>query len=140
MCKTEGGSTSDRLTAIERGISCQDISRTLQLALSNQRLGYFTKDGKQYQVIGQVERKNRDDPNDLNNIFVRNNKGQAISLINLLNISEDVTLPSLYHFNLFRSATIPAGLADYNTVCDVLNDIKAIANIVLDEFVLQSRD
>ena len=125
--------TIDRLKASELGVSVQAISRTLQLALSNQRLGYFTKDGKQYQVIGQVERKNRDDPGDLKNIFVTNNSGQAISLVNLLEISEDVTPPTLYHFNRFRSATISSGLAEGKTVGDGIKEIQAIADGVLDE-------
>ena len=125
--------TIDRLKASELGVSVQAISRTLQLALSNQRLGYFTKDGKQYQVIGQVERKNRDDPGDLKNIFATNNSGQAISLVNLLEISEDVTPPTLYHFNRFRSATISSGLAEGKTVGDGIKEIQAIADSVLDE-------
>ena len=125
--------TIDRLKGSELGVSVQDISQTLQLALSNQRMGYFTKDGKQYQVIGQVERINRDDPGDLENIYVTNNKGQSIALINLLNISEDVTPPTLYHFNRFRSATISSGLADGKTIGDGINEIRAIADSVLDE-------
>ena len=125
--------TIDRLKASELGVSVQDISQTLQLALSNQRMGYFTKEGKQYQVIGQVARINRDDPNDLENIYVTNNKGQSIALINLLNISEDVTPPTLYHFNRFRSATISAGLAEGKTIGDGINEIKAISDSVLDE-------
>ncbi len=125
--------TIDRLKASELGVSVQDISQTLQLALSNQRMGYFTKDGKQYQVIGQVERINRDDPGDLENIYVTNNKGQSIALINLLNISEDVTPPTLYHFNRFRSATISSGLADGKTIGDGINEIRAIADSVLDD-------
>jgi len=122
----------DRLKASELGVSVQDISQTLQLALSNQRLGYFTKEGKQYSVLGQVERIDRDDPNDLKTIFVTNIRGESISLINLLNISEDVTPPTLYHFNRYRSATISSGLADGKTVGDGIKEIQAIADSVLD--------
>lgn len=96
-------------------------------------MGYFTKDGKQYSVLGQVERVNRDDPNDLKIIYVTNNKGQSISLINLLDISEDVTPPTLYHFNRYRSATISSGLADGKTVGDGIKEIQAIADTVLDD-------
>src|SRR5258708_11050026 len=49
----------NRLKATQLGISVQAISETLQLAYSNLRFGYFTKDGKQYQVIGQVAREDR---------------------------------------------------------------------------------
>lgn len=123
----------DRLKASELGVSVVDISQTLQLALSNQRMGYFTKNGKQYQVLGQVERINRDDPGDLKNIYVTNTRGQAISLINLLNISEDVTPPTLYHFNRYRSATISSGLAEGKTVGDGIKAVQSIADSVLDD-------
>jgi multidrug efflux pump len=101
----------DRLKASELGISVGDISQTLQLALSNGRLGYFIKEGKQYQVIGQVARNERDDPTDLKNIFVRNSRNQIISLDNAVTISEETTPPTIYHFNRYKSATISAGLA-----------------------------
>ena len=123
----------DRLKASELGVSVQEISQTLQLALSNQRMGYFTKEGKQYSVLGQVERINRDDPNDLKNIYVTNIRGQSISLINLLNITEDVTPPTLYHFNRYRSASISSGLADGKTIGDGIKEIQAIADTVLDD-------
>ena len=74
----------DRLKASQLGVSVEDISQTLQLALSNRRLGYFIRQGKQYQVIGQVARSDRDDPTDLKNIYVRNNRGETISLDNLV--------------------------------------------------------
>jgi multidrug efflux pump len=123
----------DRLKASEMGVSVQNISQVLQMALSNQQMGYFTKDGKQYSVIGQVERINRDDPNDLKKLYVTNNKGQSISLNNLVTINEDVTPPTLYHFNRYRSATISAGLADGMTVGDGIKEIRAIADTILDD-------
>jgi multidrug efflux pump len=123
----------DRLKASELGVSVQAISQTLQLALSNQRLGYFTKEGKQYSVLGQVERMDRDDPNDLKNIYVTNVRGESISLTNLLIIGEDVTPPTLYHFNRYRSATLSSGVADGQTIGDGIKEIQAIADTVLDD-------
>ncbi|MEO7445973.1 MAG: efflux RND transporter permease subunit [Ferruginibacter sp.] len=123
----------DRMKASELGVSVQDISQTLQLSLSNQRMGYFTKSGKQYQVIGQVERSNRDDPGDLKNLYVTNSRGESIPLTSVLDISEDVTPPTLYHFNRYRSATISSGLADGKTVGDGIIEIQSIADSVLDE-------
>ena len=101
----------DRLKASQLGITVDDISRTMELALSNRRLGYFLKEGKQYQVLGQVARNKRDDPNDLKNLSVKNNKGSAISLDNLVSLSEATTPPTIYHFNRYKSATISAGLS-----------------------------
>ncbi|RYZ62310.1 MAG: efflux RND transporter permease subunit [Chitinophagaceae bacterium] len=123
----------DRLKAAQLGVSVQDISETLNLALSNRRLGYFTKEGKQYQVLGQVVREDRDDPTDLKNIFVRNNGGQMISLDNLVTFEEATTPSTIFHFNRFKSATISAGLAPGNTVGDGIAAMEGIADRLLDE-------
>ena len=123
----------NRLKASELGVSVQDISQTMQLALSDQRMGYFTKNGKQYSVLGQVERKDRDDPGDLENIYVTNVRGESIALVNLLDITEDVTPPTLYHFNRYRSATISSGLVEGKTIGDGITEIQAIADSVLDQ-------
>jgi multidrug efflux pump len=123
----------DRLRVSELGVSVSDISQSLQLALSNKRLGYFLKNGKQYQVIGQVARDERDDPNDLKNIFVRNNRGESIPLDNLVTITEEVTPPTIYHFNRYKSATISAGLAPGKTVGDGIKVMQQVAKETLDE-------
>ena len=123
----------DRLRVSELGVSVSDISQALQLALSNKRLGYFLKNGKQYQVIGQVARDERDDPNDLKNIFVRNNRGESIPLDNLVTITEEVTPPTIYHFNRYKSATISAGLAPGKTVGDGIKVMQQVAKETLDE-------
>jgi multidrug efflux pump len=118
----------DRLKASQLGISVQDISETLQLALSNRRLGYFTKDGKQYQVLGQVVRDDRDDPADLKGMYVRSGSGQAVSLDNLVSFTEETTPPTIYHFNRYKSATISAGLAPGKTIGDGVKEMNRIAN------------
>ena len=123
----------DRLKASQLGISVNDISQTLQLAFSNRRLGYFTKDGKQYQVIGQVARSDRDDPSDLKNLFVRNNRGEMISLDNIVSFYESNTPPTIYHFNRYKSATISAGLQPGKTIGDGIEEMNRIAKKSLDE-------
>ncbi|GHN00356.1 multidrug resistance protein [Cytophagales bacterium WSM2-2] len=123
----------NRLKATQLGISVQDISQTLQLAYSNLRFGYFTRDGKQYQVIGQVTRINRDDPEDLKKLYVRTNSGQLVSIDNVISIEESVTPPALYHFNRYKSATISAGLAPGKTIGDGIAAMQGIVKPMLDE-------
>ena len=123
----------DRLKAAELGVGVSDISQTLQLAYSNRRLGYFTKDGKQYQVMGQVDRSNRDDPDDLKALFVRNNRGEMISMDNLVKVEEANTPPTIYHFNRYKSATISAGLQPGKTIGDGIDEMERIAGQLLDE-------
>jgi multidrug efflux pump len=123
----------DRLKASQLGVSVEDVSQTLQLALTNRRLGYFTKEGKQYQVIGQVERADRDDPTDIKSIYVRNATGQMISLDNVVSFSEETSPSNIYHFNRFKSATVSSGLAPGKTVGEGIKEMQDIADRLLDE-------
>jgi len=122
----------DRLKASELGVSVEDVSQTLQLALSNRRLGYFTKEGKQYQVMGQVDRSNRDDPNDLRGLYVRSSTDQMISLDNLVTFEEATSPATIYHFNRYKSATVSSGLAPGKTIGDGIEAMEGIAKKVLD--------
>ncbi len=123
----------NRLKATQLGISVQDISQTLQLAYSNLRFGYFTKEGKQYQVIGQVTRMDRDDPEDLKRLYVKTASGELISIDNVVTVEESTTPPSLYHFNRFKSAVISSGLAPGKTIADGIEAMREIADKELDD-------
>ncbi len=123
----------DRLKAAQLGVSVEDISQTLQLAYSNRRLGYFTREGKQYSVLGQVARNDRDDPNDLKILFVRNSRSELISLDNLVTVTESNTPPAIYHFNRYKSATISAGLQPGFTIGDGIEEMEKITDKMLDE-------
>ncbi len=123
----------NRLKATQLGISVQDISQTLQLAYSNLRFGYFTKDGKQYSVIGQVTRVDRDDPEDLKRLYVRTTSGELVSIDNVVSFEESTTPPSLFHFNRFKSAVISAGLAPGKTIGDGIDAMREIAKEQLDD-------
>ena len=123
----------DRLKASELGVSVEEVSQTLQLALSNRRLGYFTKEGKQYQVMGQVDRSDRDDPTDLKSLYVRSTSGDMISLDNLVTFEEATSPSTIYHFNRYKSATISAGLAPGKTIGDGIEAMEQIATKLLDQ-------
>jgi multidrug efflux pump len=130
--KPELGVHIDRLRASELGVSVDAISSALEMAYSDRRLGYFLKSGKQYEVLGQVDRSDRDDPNDLSKITVKNTAAQNISLDNLVNTSEASAPPTIYHFNRYKSATISAGLQPGYTVGDGIKEMDRIAKKLLD--------
>ena len=123
----------DREKAKNLGVSILDVAQTLQFALSGQRFSYFTMNGKQYQVIGQYDRSNRNDPLDLTSIFVRNTKGELIQLDNLVQVKEISTPPQLYHNNRFMSATVSAGLAPGKSIGDGIESMEKAAAKILDD-------
>ncbi|MES2808642.1 MAG: efflux RND transporter permease subunit [Bacteroidota bacterium] len=124
---------TDRERARDLGVSVQDIAQTLQLYYSAGRVAYFLLNGKQYQVVAQVDRANRDQPLDLKTIYVRNDKGRLIQLDNVVKIQEASTPPSIYHFNRFKSATFQAGLSPGHTIGDGVTEMNRIAKETLDE-------
>jgi multidrug efflux pump len=123
----------DRDRASALGVSVSDIAQTLQLAYSGSRISYFTMNGKQYQVIGQVDRANRDEPLDLKSLYVRNSKGEMIQLDNVVKVKEESSPPQLYHFNRYKSATVSAGLAQGKTIGDGIEAMDKIRSQVLDD-------
>ncbi|MBL7923262.1 MAG: efflux RND transporter permease subunit, partial [Bacteroidia bacterium] len=115
------------------GVSVRDVAQTMQLAFSGQRFGYFQRQGKQYQVIGQFDRSNRDEPTDLRMIFLRNDRGELIQLDNVVELEEQSSPPQLYHYNRFKSATVSAGLAPGYTIGDGVEEMNKIGEKLLDE-------
>ncbi|MDH6313235.1 multidrug efflux pump [Parabacteroides sp. PFB2-10] len=123
----------DRDKASLLGVSTRNIAQTLQYALSGQRMGYFYMNGKQYQILGEINRQQRNTPLDLKSIYVRNNSGSMIQLDNLVVLREDVAPPQLYRYNRFVSATVSSGLAKGYTLGDGLDEMDRIAAEVLDD-------
>lgn len=115
------------------GVNVIDISQTLQLGLSGSRFGNFIMDGKQYQIIGQVEKKNRNEPLDLKTLYVRNRRGEIIQLDNLVTIEEQSSPPQLYRFNRYSSAKVSAQPAPGVALADGILEMERIASEVLDE-------
>jgi multidrug efflux pump len=123
----------NRTKARELGVSALDIAQTLQLAYSGQRFGFYVMNGKQYQVIGQVFKENRNKPVDLASIYVRSKNDELIQLDNLVTLHERSNPPQLYRFNRYVSATFLASLAPGKTIGDGINAMDKIAKEVLDE-------
>lgn len=131
--KPEINVTIDREKAESLGISVLDVAQTLQLSLSGQRFGYYMQNGKQYQVIGQFDEKDRDEPLDLTSMFVKNNKGELIQLDNVVTVEEQSNPPQLFHNNRYMSATVFAGLAPGKSMGDGIEAMDEIKAKVLDD-------
>jgi multidrug efflux pump len=123
----------DRDKAALLGVSTRDIGQTLQYALSGQRMGYFYMNGKQYQILAEINRQQRNSPLDLKSIYLKNNQGSMIQMDNLVKLEESVAPPQLYRYNRFNSATVSAGLAPGYSLGESIEEMDRIANDVLDD-------
>ncbi|OBX27296.1 multidrug efflux pump [Gelidibacter algens] len=125
--------TINREKAKSLGVSVLDVAQTLQLSLSGQRFGYFMMNGKQYQVIGQFDQKDRNAPMDLKSMFVKNDKGQLIQMDNLVTTEEQSSPPQLFHNNRYMAATVSASLAPGMSINDGIEAMESIKEKVLDD-------
>ena len=115
------------------GVSTRDIAQTLQYGLSGQRMGYLYMNGKQYEIVGEINRQQRNDPSNLKAIYMRSGDGQMVQMENLVDLVESIAPPKLYRYNRFVSATISAGLAEGKTIGDGIDEMDRIAADVLDD-------
>ena len=131
--KPELNITVDRLKATSLGVNEKDVSDALNYAFSGGRIGYFLRNNKQYYIIAQVDRENRNKPADISSLYVRNNAGAMIQLDNLVKMEENSNPPSLYHYNRYKSAIVSANLATGKTIGEGLDEMRRIASKLLDE-------
>jgi multidrug efflux pump len=124
--KPEVAVNIDRDKAKSMGVSVSDVAQTMQLAFAGQRFGYYNTNGRQYAVIGQFERSDRNEPLDLKSLYVKNNTGSLVQLDNIVTVAEESSPPQLYHYNQFMCATISAGLSPGKTIADGINAMDKI--------------
>ena len=131
--KPEARVNINRDKASIMGVSTKNIAQTLQYGLSGQRMGYFYMNGKQYEILGEINRQQRNKPSDLKSIYVRSDNGDMVQLDNLVELENGIAPPKLYRYNRFVSATISAGLAEGKTIGQGLDEMDKIAKETLDD-------
>lgn len=130
----------DRDLASQLNISAEQIASTLQIAMSEQRMGFFLIDGKQYQVIGQIDAPYRQGPEDLRWIPLRTGYGEMVTLDQLVSIEETIAPPQRFRFNRFVSATVSASLAPGVSLGQGIEAMDEIAAELLDDTFRTSLD
>jgi multidrug efflux pump len=131
--RPEGVISINRKKAVELGISVEEIGRTMEFAYAGRRFGYFLKNGKQYQVIAQMQRQDRNDPGDLKKLFVKTTGGTMVSLDNLVTFTESASPAAIFRFNRTVSATIQGTPAPGFTLGDGIRELDRVAEKVLPE-------
>jgi multidrug efflux pump len=116
----------DREKAAALGISMETIGHTLETLLGGFDVTRYKHEGKQYDVVVQMEDDKRRQPSDLTSIYVRGDDGALNQLSNLVSIQESVGPKELNHFNKLRAAVIngePAGNFTLGQVLDHIDEV-----------------
>ncbi len=126
----------NREKAAELGVSAEQVARTLQFTFGDQRLGYYVMNGKQYQVIGQLDRSFRNEPEDLRSLFTKNVRGEMIPLDNLVTWREHTVPSAVYRYDRYVAATVSAGLSPGFALGDGISAMDTVAREVLPQTVV----
>lgn len=121
----------DRQKAAQLGISTEEIGRTLQLALSGRRYGYFIFNDRQYEVIGQLDREQRATPENLRSLFLRAGNGEMVSLDNVVKLQDGISPPAIYRYNQSYAVTISTTPAPGVSMGEAIKELDGIAKSVL---------
>jgi multidrug efflux pump len=121
----------DREKAAALGIDVEVIGRTLETLLGGRQVTRFKREGKQYDVVVQLEAKDRSTPADLTSIYVRARDGTLVQLSNLVRVRETVAAKELNHFNRARAAIISANVAPGSTLGEALDFLDEAAKQIL---------
>jgi multidrug efflux pump len=130
----------DREKIANVGAEVDVIGRTLETMLGGRNVTRFKREGKQYDVIVQVEDKNRTKPTDLTSMYVRSRDGRLIQLSNLVQLRETVAPKELNHFNRQRAAIISGNVAPGSTLGEVLDFMEKTAKSTMGDGVQTSLD
>jgi len=110
----------DREKANAVGVDIDTIGRTMETLLGGRQVTRFKREGKQYDVVVQLENKDRERPTDLTAIYARGSDGRLNQLSNLVNVRETVAPKELNHFNRLRAAVIDGNINPGYTMGQVL--------------------
>ncbi len=108
--------TVNRARAAQLGISMADIAQTLSTMLGGNYVNRFEAQGRSYQVIPQVPRRFRLDPELINRFYVRTAAGSLVPLSSVVSIDSSVGANSLTHYNQLNAATISAVMVPGQTI------------------------
>ncbi|HEY6632846.1 MAG TPA: efflux RND transporter permease subunit [Rhizobiaceae bacterium] len=119
--------TIDRDRAAALNLPISDIGRTLTLLVGGAEVAQFDRDSNSYNIIPQVPKAFRDNPEKLGEFFVRSVDGQMVPLSAVVKISTNASPAAIEQFNQLNSATISALPLPGVTTGDGLRAIEEIA-------------
>jgi multidrug efflux pump len=116
----------DRNRAADLGVSLEEVGHTLETMMGSRIVTTYLDRGQEYRVILQARDTDRATPSDLDNIYVRSQKGALIPLANLVNVTETAGPQDYKRFDRLRAVTISAGLAPGYSLGEALNYLETV--------------
>ena len=118
----------DRLQAKAQGVRLDELFGTLQLYFGAQYINDFNLFGRTYQVRAQADAPFRDEPSDLDSLYVRNAAGEMVPLNTMVSLTPSFGPDPVIRYNGYPAADLigqsdPAMLSSTET----LDTVTAVA-------------
>ena len=121
----------DRQAAAARGVTMEDIGRTVNAAMGGIRQGKFTQDGRRYDIRLRLTPQDRLSADDVTTLTVRNSYGELIPLGAVVRLETASTLQSISRVNRQRAISVTANLAAGASQAKALEQAEKIAREIL---------
>lgn len=121
----------DREKAAARGVSVSSIGDAVNSMIGGVRAGKFTRGGKRYDIRVQLLGRDRSDPEDINKIWVRNNRGEVIRLSEVVKVEQKTTLLTISRKNRERAIGVFANMAQGASQEQALKEVERLAREIL---------
>lgn len=123
----------DRKKAAARGVSIQSIGNAINATIGGVRVGKYTRGGKRYDIRLRLVGTDRSRPEDIDSIWVRNNRGEVIPLSQVVQIQELPSLSSINRLNRQRAIRVFANVAPGKSQGEALTAMRSISKDILPE-------
>jgi multidrug efflux pump len=123
----------DRQKAKSMGVSMADIGETLQTYLGSVYVNDFNLFGRTWQVYAQAEPQFRINPETVNQLKTRNNRGEMVPLGAIARLERTGGADRIQRYNLFYSADISGGTVPGVSSGQMIQKLERLARETLPE-------
>ncbi|MCF8059246.1 MAG: efflux RND transporter permease subunit [Bacteriovoracaceae bacterium] len=123
----------DRIEARARGVEIAEIARAINISTGGLVVGQYTKLGRRFDVYVQLEEKDRRASDDIEDVFVRNNRGELVHLKDVVTFEKRSGPQNIYRENRFRALRVDANLAKGIVASQAISAVEKIAKETLGE-------
>jgi len=123
----------DRDKAFERGVSISTIARTINAAIGGERVAKYTKEGRRYDVRVRLVADQRLSSEDIGRLTVWNNRGELVSLSDVIRIEEKPSLLTITRRGRERAIGVFANIGQGKSQANAIEKARKIASEILPE-------
>lgn len=121
----------DREKAAAHGVSVLSIANTINATMGGVRIGKFTNNAKRYDIRVRLAEADRTEVKDIENIWVRNQQGEAVQLSQVITSEVKPTLFSITRKNRDRAVSVYANPAQGHSQQEALAKVNEFAKEIL---------